>query len=452
MLVKVRRLLGRLQINRAVAYGSITYIWRTISGPATLLLMVKYFTPETQGYYFTFVGLMALQTFAELGLGNVVINFSSHEWSKLRMESTGQIVGDRSAISRLASLAQFSIKWYSIGACIFTMTLAIVGVHYFSGKSMSGVDWVGPWIALCITTGITIALSPLWFLLEGCNQTSNVYLFRLFQGLGMVLASWTAIIMGLGLWAAAISSFTGMAIALCLIFGRYRNFFSTLLLFAIDNVISWKNELLPMQWRLAAASFAGYFIGAALTPIIFHFLGPIEAGKFGMTYGLVVMSGGAAAMWGTVRAAEFGILASQRKYREMDCLLRKLLIINGGVLFVLATLVWIFILLINLAEFEFARRLLSPLPSLILIIGMVASLVCHPISIYLRAQRREPFLVLSVVMGGAMLLATIMLSNWYGTTGAVSGYAMINMFIGVPWTYAIFIYAKRKWQVTSVSG
>lgn len=445
-----RRLIGRLQINRAVAYGSISSIWRAISGPVTLLLMVKYFSPETQGYHFTFASLMGLQTFAELGLGTVIINFSSHEWSKLQIDNTGRIVGDRCAQSRLASLGQFSIKWFLIGGFVFTVISAAVGMYYFSEKPHSGVDWEGPWLTLCITTGITIALSPFWFLLEGCNQVSNVYLYRMYQGFGSILVSWAAIAMGAGLWVAVLSSATGILIAVVAIAGSYRRFFSTLLLMIIENKVRWKDELLPMQWRLAVASFAGYFIGAALTPIVFHFLGPVEAGKFGMTYGLVVMVGSTAAMWGTVRAAQFGMMAAKKNYREMDNLLRQLLIITGGLLLILSAVLWMLILIINAAEHDFARRILSPLQSFILIIGMVASLVCHPISIYLRAHRREPFLLLSVALGVVTLLGTITLSKWYGATGAVLAYAITQVFIGVPWTLAVYIRAKEKWQAVPI--
>lgn len=450
MLTRARRLTGRLLVNRAVGYGSINYIWRAISGPVTLLLMVTYFSPETQGYYFTFASLMALQTFAELGLGSVIINFSSHEWSKLQINSNGQIDGDRSACSRLASLAQFSIKWFSMGGGIFALILATAGLYYFSAKANSVINWEGPWVALCITTGITIALTPLWFLLEGCNQVSNVYLFRMYQGFIMILVSWVAIAMGAGLWVTVFSSVTGILISLFFIVGRYRRFFSTLLLFIIKDEISWKRELFPMQWRLGLASFAGYFIGATLTPIVFHFLGPVEAGKFGMTYGLVVMAGGATAMWATVRAPQFGILASQKKYREMDSLLRSLLIITSSILLILSTVLFVFILLINFSDYNFAKRLLSPLPSFILILGMVASLVCHPIVIYLRAHRREPFLLLSVVLGVSIFLGTIFLSKWYGSIGAVLGYAIVHVFVGVPWTCAIYFRAKEEWQAASI--
>ena len=241
-----RILLNRLHINRALVYGILNSGWRFASGPITFILIAKYFTKETQGYYFTFSSLMALQTLIELGLGSVIINFSSHEWSKLRLNENGEIDGDRSACSRLASLGQFSLKWFSIGGVIFTIAVSIWGLQFFSEKSTSGVDWRGPWIGLCISTGITIALTPLWFLLEGCNQVSNAYLFRMYQGICMSLIAWIAVMMGAELWAAVLSTILGILLALYFLYKKYRHFYLSIFSFNVENRISWREELLPM--------------------------------------------------------------------------------------------------------------------------------------------------------------------------------------------------------------
>lgn len=444
--MRIRELMSRLHINRALVYGIINNGWRLASGPITLILIAKYFSKEAQGYYFTFASLMALQIFIELGLGSVIINFSSHEWSNLQLNEKGEITGDRSARSRLASLGQFSFKWFSLGGLVFTLAVSVFGFQFFAEKSSSGVDWRGPWIGLCIATGFSIALTPLWFLLEGCNQVSNAYRFRMYQGICMVLVAWAAVIMGAQLWTTVLSAIAGILVAFNFLYKKYRNFYLSIFLFDVENRISWREELLPMQWRLAVASLGGYFLGSALTPIVFNYLGPIEAGRFGMTYSLVVAAGGVAAMWASVRAPQFGMLASKNEYKEMDKLLGQLLILTAGVLFSLGALIWLLIWIINLREYAFAERLLPPLPALFLIIGMIASLICHPISIYLRAHRREPFLTLSIALGIATLLTTSIFIKYFGTTGVTLAYAIVGIFIGIPWTCTIYFRKKAQWQ------
>ena len=197
-------------------------------------------------------------------------------------------------------------------------------------------------------------IDPLWFLLEGCNQVSNAYLFRMYQGICMSLIAWIAVMMGAELWAAVLSTILGILLALYFLYKKYRHFYLSIFSFNVENRISWREELLPMQWRLAVASLGGYFIGSALTPIVFKYLGPIEAGRFGMTYNLIVGSGGVAAMWGSVRASQFGMLASKGKYGEMDELLVQLLVIGAGVLLGFAALIWLFVLFINHYDYKFA--------------------------------------------------------------------------------------------------
>jgi O-antigen/teichoic acid export membrane protein len=443
---RIQELMTLFHINRAVIYGILTNGWRFISGPITLILIAQSFTKETQGYYFTFSSLMALQIFIELGLGSVIINFASHEWSKLGLNENGEIVGDRIAGSRLASLGQFSLKWFSIGGAVFALAISIWGFNFFLLNPTHGVDWTGPWIALCISTSISIVLTPLWLLLEGCNQVSNAYLFRMYQGVYMTLASWTAVTMGAELWSPVVSAITGIIVTIYFLYGKYRQFYRSIFLFSVENRIRWREELLPMQWRLAVASLGGYFIGSAMTPIVFHYLGPIEAGQFGMTYSLVSAVGGVAAMWGSVRTAQFGMLASKHEYGEMTKLLAQLLIIGAVVLFGLGALMWLAIWISNLKEYKFAQRLLPPLPTFFLIIGMIASTICHPISIYLRAHRREPFLALSIVLGLLTLIATLILVQYLGTTGVTLAYAMIGTLVGIPWTCIIYFRAKQQWQ------
>ena len=74
----------------------------------TLLVIASYFSPELQGYYYTFNSVLTLQVFVTLGLSAVIVQFAAHEWSKLDLGKRGEIVGDSVALSRLMSLGQIS--------------------------------------------------------------------------------------------------------------------------------------------------------------------------------------------------------------------------------------------------------------------------------------------------------------------------------------------------------
>ena len=93
----LRRFVNRLEVDQAVFYSLCLRGWQFLAGPVSVVLIGLFFTPETQGFYYTFASLMALQTFFELGFSIVVINVSSHEWLRLRLDEGGRIVGDADA-------------------------------------------------------------------------------------------------------------------------------------------------------------------------------------------------------------------------------------------------------------------------------------------------------------------------------------------------------------------
>jgi hypothetical protein len=171
-----------LNIDRAVFFAIIGRVWAIFSGLLTSYLVIKFFSPTIQGYYYTFLSLLAFQVFAELGLGVVISTFASHEWEKLALNNDGNVVGSRSAKSRLISLGRFSAQWYLVASIFTTLALTLGGFIFFgltSGKDE--LIWAGPWIATCIITGLNLYFVPILSLLEGCNQVANIYFYRLAQ-------------------------------------------------------------------------------------------------------------------------------------------------------------------------------------------------------------------------------------------------------------------------------
>src|SRR5206468_2800274 len=99
--LKYSRLLG---IDRAVFFAIAGKIWSLSAGLVTTLLIAGFFSPDLQGYYYTFQAVLAIQAIAELGLGSVLTYYASHEWAKLALDRDGEVTGDAEAMSRLVSL------------------------------------------------------------------------------------------------------------------------------------------------------------------------------------------------------------------------------------------------------------------------------------------------------------------------------------------------------------
>ena len=61
------KLLKWLEVDRAVMFAVLSKVWLVFAGPITLYLISLYLLPEVQGFYYTFLSLVALKSFLELG-------------------------------------------------------------------------------------------------------------------------------------------------------------------------------------------------------------------------------------------------------------------------------------------------------------------------------------------------------------------------------------------------
>ena len=445
ILHKSRKLLRKIEVDRAVFFGILTKVWSIIAGPLTALLIILKFNPELQGYYYTFSSLLALQVFVELGLGTVIIQFASHEWSKLKLDSQGGITGDRHALSRLASLANITFRWYLIGGLIIAFGLGLGGYIFLKAQA-SNISWSLPWFALCFFTGISVCLIPVWSLLEGCNQVSVVYTYRFIQGIVTNSIIWIALFFGAKLWTASISVLATILFAVAFLRYKYWKFIKELFFSKpIDAHIEWLREIFPMQWRIALSWISGYFVFSLFTPIIFRYHGAIDAGRFGMTWSLVGVVSAVSGAWLFPKAPKFGILIAKKEYLELDTLFLRITKIFISIMLLSALTFWSAVFFLNKINHPFALRLLPLFPTTVFLIAQVIMMSSLPFSVYLRAHKKEPILYVSLI--GALLigLSTYFFGRYYSITAVAFGYLAVNIII-VPFIGLIWYRCRKSWH------
>lgn len=450
---ELKRLLRKAEVDRAVFFGVSAKIWGIVAGPVTAIIIATQFTPELQGYYFTFGTILALQVFVELGLGTVIVQFASHEWSRLDIDHSGHIVGNRDALSRLASIAKLALKWYLLGGIIVTLGLGIGGYIFFSGSPDTSVNWIAPWFVLSLITGISIFLVPIWSLLEGCNQVSRLYTYRFLQGIITSISAWIAIMLGAELWTASISSIVSLICAVIFLRSRYWYFLKTLLHSHIRGEhISWRDDMWPMQRRIALSWISGYFAFSLFVPVMFKYHGPVVAGQMGMTWSLINAMGAISTSWVLPNVPRFGMLIAQKKYEELDSLFWRITKIVVGVTILIAFAIWFSVYMLNALDFHLAirlaSRLLPPLPTGLFLLAQVLLIASIPFSSYLRAHKKEPLMFLSVLQGLLTGLSTLLLGKYYSATGAAIGYLSINMLL-IPFVILIWYRCRAKWHTKS---
>jgi O-antigen/teichoic acid export membrane protein len=441
---RVKALVRRAQVTRATFYGIISVGLRFITAPVTVIVIMANFTSDLQGYYYTFTSVLALSVFVELGFSKIITYFAAHEWAKLSFDPNGRIIGDADALSRLVSLGQATCRWYLVGGIVVIFGIGAAGYVFFLKSPNVGIAWASPWFALCLVSGINFALMPVWSLLEGCNQVAQIYLFRMVGVALTVLSVWAAIYLGAGLWTGSIS-ITVLLIWSAIFCWRYRRFIEPFLRRPTGPRVSWWGEIWQVQWRTALSYMSGYFTAQAFTPILFYFHGPIVAGQFGMTFSVICAVGTFSAMWSAPRGPEFAMMIARKEYKAMDQLLYRILKVALVVSLLAGLCIWSLIYVLNMMNHPFTVRLLPPGTVAILLLGIIVANVLTPASVYLRAHKREPFVVISLAYGVLVGLFSLVLGIRFSSVGIAVAYLGSNL-IFFPVRLWIFYYCRREWH------
>jgi O-antigen/teichoic acid export membrane protein len=446
MTARFRWLLKQLEIDRAVVFVLLNRGWQFLAGPITLLLIARYFSPEVQGFYYTFDSLLALQSFVELGFFLVIINVASHEWAGLGLDSTGRIVGEPQALSRLVSLGRLIFKWYAVASAIFVVGVGTIGCVFFAQSSHPGIQWQAPWMVLVIVTGLLLWVLPFNSLLEGCNQVAAINQFRLKQAMLGNLVLWLTLALGGGLWVPVVSAGVRLLYDLYLLLVRYRRFFQPFFEPPTGACIHWRTEIWPMQWRLALMGMVNYFAYSLFTPVMFQYHGAAAAGQMGMTLQILSVVQGVALAWVYPKVPRFGILIANKDYAALDRFwlrvsLVSLFVVSGGSAFV-----WLLVYGLNILQVPLQERLLEPLPIGLFLLATILMQIIQCQAAYLRAHKQEPLVVSGVVSSLATGLLVWELGRRFGSTGAAAAYLLVIAVVSLPWDTIIWFRCRSQWH------
>lgn len=435
-------------VDRAIVYTLAGRGWGLLSGVVTLLLVVRYLTPDEQGYYYTFASLLAMQILFELGMSYVVMQFASHEMAHLSWSDDGTIDGDARAKYRLRSLLLLVTKWYSVISALIIVVILPMGWWFFSvNHPQTSVNWQPAWAWLVLAAATNIFFLPLLALLEGCSRIVEVARLRMFQNIIGSLAAWTVLMSGGGLLAMPVMSTGLAAVALVWLWRTKRNFIKKLLTEKSTAVgISWKKEIWPFQWKIALSWLSGYFIFQLFTPVLFAYRGSVEAGQMGMSIAIANALISIPMAWMNTKAPSFGALVARREYAKLDQLFAMTLSRSLGVMVVLGGVLCIINYIIHIENFVFANRVLDWLPFCILIGATTLNYVSYCQSAYLRAHKEEPFLATSLISAALIGVLTFASVRDYGAMGVMSGYLAVCAFVGFGWGSKIFFEKRQKWQ------
>jgi hypothetical protein len=432
--------------NRAIAYSLALKAWQSTAGLIGIYLIIRYYSPSLQGFYYTFNSLIALQLFVELGLYLVITNIASHEWAKLNLSENGSITGDQAALSRLVSLGRFIFKWYAAASFILWIVAGIAGYLFLDQSNVQEINWKLPWFVQITLSSMLFLFTPFLSLLEGCNQVKEVAKFRFWQSFSSSIIFWFSIIGGANLWAAPIlSSITLISTAYYLIILK-KTFFLPFYTQPQSECISWKSEILPMQWRLALQGLMSYFGFYIFTPVMFYYYGPEVAGQMGISQQIVMAIVSISLIWVTTKVPQFGILVAKRNFVKLDNEWFRASLYSAALMIAGVFLLLSLQMILNKIEWSPILRLLPPLPLLCLCIGAFFVVLIQCLAMYLRAHKREVLTtsgVLTAVMIGSLVWV---FGSKFGPTGAAGGYLLVMACFAFPATVVIYLKSRKNWH------
>lgn len=448
MVGRIKSVSHKLGIDGAIAYTVLARIIQAGGGVISIIFIAKYLSNVEQGYYYTFGSVLAIQMFFELGLSNIITQFVAHEMAHLEWDGETRLRGSQESLSRLSSLLHFCVKWFAIMAMVLVLVLIAVGFIFFNkyGKGEVNISWQIPWIIISVSTACSLVTSPILAYFEGMNKVKEVAVVRLVQQSLQLVALFIFLIFGFKLYASPLASIIGLAIAPSWIFFSYKkkllkNIWSEL----NEWKVNYKVEIFPFQWRIALSWISGYFIFQLFNPVLFATEGSQVAGQMGMT--LAALSGvlSISMSWINTKVPTFSSLIAKKEYDSLDLIFNRTLK-QASFISALGLIALIFIVMIlRHYKIPLAFRFLPVFHLVLLSIATFINQFTSGFAMYLRSHKKEPFLVLSVIMGCLTGISTLGLGKLYGLDGIVIGYCSLTT-VSLVFATLIFIKKKKLWH------
>jgi hypothetical protein len=442
---RMTRVVRALGVSRAVSYSIFARGFQTLAGPVTVVFIARYSSPGEQGFYYAFASILAMQSFFELGLFNVIVNVAAHEWAATVSPADGAA---RRAFTRLGSLARFILRWYAAVALLFFLAVSVAGTLFLS-RSGSGIRWLAPWLVAVALTALQLVCTPFNSLLEGCNRVAAVNRFLFVQSAISALALWAVMPAAGSLWALTASAAARLASNVVFLAGINGGFLRDLFDAGAhggggEAGIDWRTELWPLQWRIALQGAVSWFHSSLFVPVLFYYRGPEVAGRFGMTWSVILVFQTAAYAWVQTRIPEMGMLVARRDTESLDRLWHRSVTLSVAVLVAAAAAFDVALLLLGRFAPEIAARLLDPATTSMLFAGRIAFQVVLGIAAYVRAHKIEPF---APMMVSVSLLYGVFawLTGWrVGAIGQAAAYLAVSAVVALPWSLLILRRARRE--------
>jgi hypothetical protein len=150
--------------------------------------------------------------------------------------------------------------------------------------------------------------------------------------------------------------------------------------------------------------------------------------------------------WMSTKAAPFGNLIARGETSALDSLFFRTLRQSVALLATVCVVFFVFLLIGGHFFPHLAARVLPGWSFALLLGTILLNHVFFSEALYLRAHKREPLLVLAVVVAVLMGISTCISAKLWGASGITVGYFIFAGVLSVAWGTRTFIAKRREWH------
>lgn len=434
----VRSLLVRLRSERGMLFAFLNRAWSIISTLGFIAIVVLWLSPELQGFYFTFISLMVLLQVADMGFGIVLAQFASHEWADLRLDGRN-VSGQPRAMARLGSLVRIGLRWYVAAAGLFFLVLGFGGDWFFSvSPDAQGVAWRTPWWLLSVFASLYLLVVPVQCILEGCGQVVTSQRNQLIANVIATITGWVVLLLGGELFAIAAL----FAVRTCA--GHVLNTWAAMPILRLcrtfdgENVIRWKREFWPQQWRIWISWLCGFFVFQSFAPIAFQVEGAVVAGQIGVMVQAFHAVNQLASARLSADQPRMGVFAARRDFAGLRQLVRQGTKINliAAIGLALAAIGCVYAIKQILPDI--GARLGTMFGFALFVATAIPLQFSNTQTAAVRFQKKEPFVALNVVCAMLMIVGCIIVAGGFGAEYMALVFIFVSVAILIPGVWYIY--------------
>ncbi len=432
-----------LRLTKSAEFLSFcTKLFQAIGGAISILFIVNYLGIDFQGVYYSFIGIISLQVFAEAGVGSIITQLVAHAVARDNRNPDG--IGKR----KIGYLLKFQLKWLVASSAILLIFFSAFGFFYISQYVPLGIrkEAYLAWYPLVFFTCLALPLNGVTSFMEGLGHLRVVYAQRLVQVALVQATLWVSFFFGAGLLALAISVATSVvssaAFVVCLHLRVLQPFFSASA--SSSSMRKLRKGINRLQLKVGASWISGYFTYNFIPPLLLAIKGPAISGQFGMTIQILVAISAIAAVPISTRLSTLSHLVGSResgkakKYFRPRAFLSLILFAVG-----FSILLLLVIIIKNYAP-QYSDRFLEIFSLFIIGLGFFCHHISGILGLFVRAHRIEPFALVSSRLA-FLLFFSIYFSSLYGSVILITfTYFLVSLTLGLLPVYIIYKNVGRR--------